>query len=191
MKPAKPMPTVPPFLSIYTTYYRRPAALARNLKSVGDQTAVDHVEQLVFPDHAGYGIGGGLYGRMAWYAHALRGEYVAVLCDDDELAAEDVVAKLMAFARRHDNPEVIVVKSEKGGFEYPNYPEGDPPESGAADLCTYVVRRDVWLQHVADYGMRYEGDFDMALAMHNAGRRHVRADILFATGINQNGRPEY
>lgn len=191
MKPAKPLPTAQPFLSIYTTYYRRPQALVRCLRSIGEQTAVDELEHIVFPDHAGYGIDGGLYGRLAWYGTALRGEYVAMLCDDDYLVDEDAVAKVMAFTRKRGNPPVVVVRSEKGGLEYPAYPDGTEPEAGAADLCCYIVRRDIWLKHLKDYGLRYEGDADFAIALYKAGYGEARLDLLWATGFNQNGRPEY
>lgn len=191
MRAAKPLPAGQPFLTIYTNAYRRPAALARNMASVANQTAAEHVEQLVLPDHVGYGIVGGLYGRIPWYAQACRGEYVAALCDDDELADETVVAKLMAFARKRGNPPVIIVRAEKGGLELPSHPEGTAPEPGEVDLCCLVLRRDIWLKHVGDWGMRYEGDYDMAAALYRAGYAHAWLDLLFATGANSNGRPEW
>ena len=64
MKQPKPFPSEPPFLSIYTPTFRRPQYLAKNMASVGRQTAAQHVEQIIVPDHVGYGVVGGLYGRM-------------------------------------------------------------------------------------------------------------------------------
>lgn len=190
MKPPRPMPTAPPFLTIYTNAYKRPAALARCMASVARQTAVEHLEQIVLPDHVGYGIVGGLYGRVPWYAEACRGDYVTMLCDDDELADERVVERLMAFARARGNPPVVIVQAEKGGLHLPSHAPDREPDPGEVDLCCLVMRRDVWLRHVNDWGMRYEGDYDMAVALRRAGYEHAWLDMLFAVGANSNGRPE-
>ncbi len=190
MRPSKPLRTEPPFLSIYTPTFRRPAGLAANLRSVGVQTAAEHIEQVVVPDHVGHGIVNSLYKRLQWYAPWMRGDYVAILCDDDVLADETVVAKLMAFAEKKRNPPVIIVNAEKGGLVYPAYAEGTVPEPGEIDLCCMILRRDVWLQHVNDWGSRYEGDYDMAIVLHEMGYEHARLDLLFAIGDATNGRPE-
>ncbi len=190
MKPAKPLPEEPPFLSIYTPTFRRPKGLADNLRSVGIQTAAAHIEQVVVPDHVGHGIVGSLYGRLKWYAPWMRGEYVSILCDDDVLAEETVVAKVKAFAEKKNYPPVIVVNAEKAGLELPSYPDGTAPQPGEIDLCCLIFRRDIWLQHMHDWGTRYEGDYDMAMTLFNAGYEHARLPILFAIGDSRNGRPE-
>ena len=61
-----------PFISFYTPTYRRPEGLAACLASVGRQTVVDEIEQVVIPDHLGRGIGG-MYGELPKYVDALHG----------------------------------------------------------------------------------------------------------------------
>lgn len=192
MRPPVPLPTAPPFVSLYTPTFRRPQALVRNIESVARQTAREHVEQVIVPDHVGHGIAWGLFGRIKWYAPALRGLYVAVVADDDHLAADDVVAKVKAFAEAHDFPEVIVVRAVKNGFEYPTCQvgKGGPPLVAEVDLCCYIVRSDVFARHAADYGARYEGDFDHAKVLYDAGYRHEFCDVLWVDGAASNGRPE-
>lgn len=190
MKPAKPVPTTAPFLSLYTPTYRRPVALARCLESVGRQTAADDLEQLVVPDHSGFGVVGGLYGRLPFYAPVLRGRYVNLLCDDDVLTDPTVVARVRDFAAAHGDPEVIVTRVRKGHLELPACDPVGPPECGAVDLTSYLVRGDIWHRHVKDYGLRYEGDFDHASSLYAAGYRFAFCDLLWAVGGASHGRPE-
>lgn len=190
MKPPAPLPTAAPFLTLYTPTFRRPAALARCLASVSKQTAADDVDQLVIPDHVGYGVTNGLFGRLPWYAPAVRGRYVNLFCDDDTLASDTVVAEVRAFAERHGSPDVIVTRVHKGPFKLPSCDPVGEPVCGSVDLTSYLVRRDVWLAHLSDYGLRYEGDYDHALALHRAGRTFAFCDVLWAVGGASNGRPE-
>jgi hypothetical protein len=189
VRPRRPLPSEAPFLTLWTTSYMRPQALARNFESVARQTAVDAVEQLVFPDHVGYGWDA-MYGRAKWYAAAARGRYVAWLNDDDALPDRDVVAKLMGVAERTEFPDVLVVRVRKGDVEFPRGGTGWPPARGDMDLGCYVLRRDVWLQHLDDYGRHYSGDYDHAAAVHAAGRRAEIVPLLFAEGPASGGRPE-
>lgn len=169
-----------PFLTLYTPTYRRPAGLARCLASVQAQTAVAQIEQIVIPDHIGVGIGG-MFQAIQKYADAVHGRYVHILADDDELASPDVVASVQIHAAANQYPEVIVVKAQKGGSVWP---DGSPwpPRLGHVDLGCFIVRADVWKQHVTDYGNRYEGDWDHAIAMFNAGRQASWCDVLFLRG---------
>jgi len=168
-----------PFLSLLTPTYRRPAALARNLSSVRGQTAVADIEQLVVPDHVGQGVVGMLTTVPLRYGAALTGRYVAVLGDDDILASPDAVARLRAFAERAEWPGVIVVRVFKSGLDLPLGPHW-PPVCGCIDLACLVVRRDLWLAHLGDYGARYEGDYDFAAALHRAGHDAAYCHVVFA-----------
>lgn len=194
MKPPVPLPKEPPFITFYTPTFCRPEGLAACMRSVGRQTAVAHIEHLVFPDYVRHGIPDGLYGRMKWYFEACRGRYVHVLCDDDMLASDDAVAKLMAFAKKNADPPVILVRANKAGLELPfDWPSpGEPwaPVSGQIDLSCYVLRADIWRRHVDDYGLRYEGDYDHAVALQTAGHRMECLDLVFVDGDARNGRPE-
>lgn len=190
MRPPVPWdPARQPFISFYTPTFMRPAGLARLLESVSKQTAREEIEHLVVPDHVGYGIGGGLFGRIPTYAETLRGRYVHVVCDDDVLAHERAVEQLKAFAEKHDEPPVIIVRVTKGGIEYPFCDPADPV-AGQIDMCCYVLRRDVWLAHQRDYGLRYEGDFDHGRALALAGWPMAVSHIDFVEGGASMGRPE-
>lgn len=190
MRQPTPLPTEAPFLTLWTTSYMRPQALARNMESVATQTVVKQIEQLVFPDHVGYGWDA-MYGRVQWYAPAVRGKYVAWLNDDDALPKRDVVERLITVAKTQQEPDVIVVRVKKGPVEFPKESAGWPPVHGKVDLGSYVLRRDVFLAHLKDYGHRYEGDYDHVSAVYLAGRRAVIAtDLLFAEGPASGGRPE-
>lgn len=190
MKQPKPLPSEPPFITFYTPTRQRPQALAKCMRSVSRQTAVEHVEHLVLPDYVGYGIAGGLYGRIPWYAQACRGEYVHILADDDELIGERAVEDLMKFARKHGNPPVIMVGAIKNGFEYPSCNPAEEPKCTQIDLGCYVLRQDVWRAYCHDYGKRYEGDYDHAKALWDAGYRPLFLDMDFVEGGASNGRPE-
>jgi hypothetical protein len=160
------------------------------MASVAAQTVVGDVEQIVIPDHVGLGVGG-MYKRVAAYAHAVHGRYVHVLADDDILASPTAVEELRAFARANGDPEMIVVKSRKGGNVYPTGRPW-PPIEGRIDLGCLVARSDVWKRHVQAYGHpgRYEGDFDFANAVWAAGHQTVFCDLLLVDGAVMRGKEE-
>lgn len=177
-----------PFISFYTPTYRRPQGLARCLASVQAQTAVDAIEQVVVADHVGVGIGG-MFAHVERYASAMHGDYVHLLCDDDELADTDVVEAVQAFAQLSGFPPVILVNAIKGGLQWPT-PNCWPPRLAEIDLSCMITRRDVWLQHVKDYGHRYEGDYDHMAAVARAGHRAAFCDVLFVIGGVSRGAAE-
>lgn len=174
------------FLSFYTPTYKRPTLLARCRASVAAQTVP--CEQVIIPDTVGLGIAG-MYAALPTHAYRLTGDYVHFLADDDFLAGADVVERVQRLALAEGRPDVIVVRAIKNGLDLPLDPYG-PPVEGRIDLGCIITRRDVWLQHVHDYGHRYEGDCDHARAMWDAGRRFVYSDILFELGPAMHGAPE-
>lgn len=177
-----------PFLTFYTPTYKRPTQLARCLASVAAQTIVSDLEQLVVVDHVGIGVAG-MYARVPQYAAAVHGQYVMFLCDDDVLASPTVAEAVREFARRHDAPPLILVATQKAGAMWP---AGNPwpPQLGAIDLNCAIVRADIWRQHVAAYGQRYEGDFDFLNALYSAGVPAVWCDLLFSIGAVSHGNAE-
>jgi hypothetical protein len=178
-----------PFITFYTPTYRRPQALARCLASVAGQTVVDAIEHIVIPDHVGLGVGG-MYKRVARYAKAVHGRYVHLLADDDILVSPTVVEELRQFTRANDDPEMVIVKSQKDRV----YPFGQPwpPVCGLIDLGCLVARLDVWQRHAQAYGHpgRYEGDFDFANAVLAAGHHAEFCDVLFVAGAVSRGAEE-
>src|SRR5262245_26002669 len=129
MRPPRPLPATRPFLTLFTMAFRRPQALARNFRSVATQTAAERIEQIVLPDHVGYGWEA-LYGRIGWYAQAARGEYVGWLNDDDELADTTVVERLERHVAKAGRPELVIVSVLKGGTEFPQCDADGPPIEG-------------------------------------------------------------
>jgi hypothetical protein len=186
-----------PFISFFTPTYRRPAQLANCLESVRCQTLARDCEQVVVPDHVGLGVGG-MFERVPLYAGALHGRYVHFLCDDDVLAHQQAVAQLKAAVAAEDEPDVVIVGSQKPGGMFPTRNAG-PPELGGIDLGCFVVKREVWLRHCADYGRRYEGDFDFIHGIWTAKDRGFEEadyrwswhkEIHFVTGAASRGRYE-
>lgn len=180
-----------PFLTLYTPTFRRPRQLAACLASVQAQTAVSEIEQIVIPDHIGIGVEG-MYATVPKYGEAVHGEYVHLFCDDDVLAAPDVVERVKSFAREHDSPPAIIVKSEKAGSVWPAKMEG-PPVCGAIDLGCVITRADIWTHLVlcGAYKPIYEGDFTFASALWEiAGPRWHYFDLLFCRGAVSRGAAE-
>jgi hypothetical protein len=177
-----------PFLTLYTPTYKRPQALARCLESVGCQTAVDAIEQIVLPDHVGVGVHG-MYARVPDYASAVHGEYVTFLCDDDVLAGPGVVEELQKFARGRNAPALILVATQKGGNIWPT---GNPwpPQLGAIDLNCAIVRADIWKRHAGDYGHCYEGDYTFLKALFDAGVEAEWFGLVFSRGAVSRGASE-
>lgn len=177
------------FLSIFTPTYRRPKGLQALMASVQAQTACDQVQHVIVPDYVGKGIVQALFRDLPTYAACFVGDYVTLLADDDVLAAPDVVAKVQRFAEANGRPEVIVVDVVKAGLRLPAC-DLNPPVMGAIDLGCFLVRRDIWLQHVQDYGDRYEGDFDHAMALWQAQRWTAYCPVLFTVGAASKGAAE-
>lgn len=192
-----------PFLSFYTPTFRRangelarPTALAQCTASVASQElphgiTVQHavIEDVVL---GGSGVGG-MFAQVPGHAGLMRGDYVHLLADDDELASVHAVAQVHAFADAHGRPPVILVNSwkhfEYGWLKLPVNWAG-VPVLGQVDLGCVITRRDVWTRHVADYGAIYESDFLFIDALHKAGHAIARLDIDFVRGAVMRGRTE-
>jgi hypothetical protein len=179
-----------PFLSILTPTYRRPRGLAACMASVQAQTVPDQIQHLIVPDYVGVGLVTALFRWPALYAPCLSGQYVTLMADDDELEHPAAVEQLQALAQKHDHPDVLIVQSTKGDFGSLPYEQWGPPVLGRIDLGSVVTRRDVWLEHLQDYGQRYEGDFDHVSAMWGAGRKFVYTGLPFVRGGVGRGVPE-
>lgn len=183
------MHMVSPFLTFYTPSYKRPRQLSACMTSVGMQTAVADIEQIIIADHVGVGVDG-MFARVPAYADAVHGRYVHILADDDVLAGPSVVYDLQRIAEAENYPPVIIVSATKGHLTLPLESYG-PPVCGRIDLGCLVIRADVWKQHVTDYRACYEGDFFMADALWKAGHRFVYApELLFLRGAVSRGAAE-
>lgn len=179
-----------PFVTFWTPTFRRPKQLAACIASLDAQTARDRIEQIIVPDFVGLGVAEGLYGRLPLYQDVFHGQYINFLCDDDIMATPTAVEEVEAWARAQNYPDVIVTQVVKNGLTLPLCSPTDEPVCGQVDLTSYLVRADVWKQHVKDYGLIYEGDFTHALAMHQSGRQFAFCPVLWAIGPASRGATE-
>jgi glycosyltransferase involved in cell wall biosynthesis len=156
-----------PLLTIITrTFNARPLGLAANVASVDRQIARQEIEHLVVVDELRRGV--------AWAQENLRtvqprGDYVMLLDDDDFLLGDGLIPGLtrqVALA-----PEVVIVQMNMGdGRILPSDAGwGNFPQRSGIPCSSYIVRRDVWNEHVSDFAPRYDGDYDFIEAIYNCG----------------------
>jgi len=126
-------------------------------------------EHVVIPDEVGIGIAG-VYAALPEHAPKASGAYVMVLSDDNILVDETFAAELRREAERADWPDAIVFKGQIADSVQP-LSWGGEPQIEKIDLSCFAVRRRVWLAHAADWGHRYEGDFDFIHAVWACGHR--------------------
>ncbi len=153
---------------------------------------MEAIEQIVIPDHAGIGGDAGvgqMFGRIQHYADAVHGDYVHILCDDDELASAVSVETVRDFIEANDRPELVIVDVLKGDWRLPT---GDPwpPQHSRIDLGCGIVRADVWKKHVGAYRASYDGDFQFLAALHAAGVQAKSLPFLFMVGEISHGVTE-
>lgn len=174
-----------PFLTIITRSFKRPESLARCVKSVACQTDPD-VEQIIAHDPVGRGVEAS-YLDMRY--HLPRGEYVFILDDDDYLIDPGFVAALKQAA--HDRPDVIYVKMDVSGTIMPTWSDG--LHCGQIAVSCFVVKREVWLEHVMDFIGDYSSDFHFIHAIHTCARQHSESHLdMIASQVGQvsHGKPE-
>lgn len=144
-----------PFLTIVTRCHRRPELLAGNIASVNAQTDKD-IEHVLIPDFSGKGIP---HANKLLYRdrHRVRGEYVYILDDDNELVDRKLVARLKRAADVNDQPHVFVVRGLRPTGEIKVFPDSDAWASRklvkkTTNAHCYVVRGDVWKKHIKSFG---------------------------------------
>jgi GT2 family glycosyltransferase len=182
--------SVNPFLTLYTSTYRRPQWLLDCVASAQRQTDPDY-EHILHPDPVGIGIAG-VHQRIAEIAPRLGGQYVYLLNDDDVLVDDHLIADLKVIARDAD-PDVIMVRVAWDGRVIP---EDDcwrrEPRMGHVGSSTYVVRREVFQRFAAEFRPVYEGDYWFIRAIWDAGCSFYWHDVVaVATPHGSNhGKPE-
>ena len=180
-----------PFITLYTPTFQRPQQLDACFASVRAQQRIADgaIEQIVIPDHVGVGIAG-MYERVGQYADAVHGRYVHILADDDQLASPLAVWAVREAAEALDYPELLIVRSLKGGLDLPLDVNPWPPICGRIDLGCLITRSDVWKRHANDYGRCYEGDYVFAKALADAGIVPAVLDVVFVRGAVSRGAAE-
>jgi hypothetical protein len=170
-----------PFLSIVTRCCRRPAHLGRNVESVLAQSDWD-LEQCFYVDGESRGIFWANKTLELIFSRRVRGRYVYILDDDTRLLSDRFVARLKAAAA--SEPEVIMVRSHRPQINPHTLPTawGDPKALSltSANCLCYVVRADVWREHIDAFGRRAAGAGWFMLRLRDRAQRFEWLDLLAA-----------
>lgn len=146
-----------PFLTVITRCFQRPNMIAKNIASLRAQTCQDF-QQLCLIDDVGRGVGWS-YENMATYAPRLKGDYVLILDDDDELICDTLVADLKGIVA-DTAADIIMLKMDHGPRGIlPGKSWQQRPVLGDIGCSAFVVRREVWQAHAQYFTPDYNGDF--------------------------------
>lgn len=154
-------------LSIYTPTYQRPRLLADCISSVEAQSV--RVQHVIVHDEIGLGVGG-MFADIKNHSDRVTGDLVMVLSDDNVLVDEHVADDLLTVWMLNSQPDVVMFKGSIGECVQPLAWEREPVIE-QVDLSCFAVRRQVWQAHAADWGHRYEGDFDFIHTLWRCGYR--------------------
>lgn len=154
-----------PFLTIVTRKHgeRRPQGLSRNVRSIN--ALKGDWQQIFIKDKKGLGMH---YANMSFVLSVpeIKGEWVYLLDDDDNLVNPEMVNELKAVAES-ENPEVIVfrmtIKNGAFGNHYPSpqcWKEKMPIMAHIGGSC-FALRKDVFIKYIPYFGRPRCGDYYM------------------------------
>lgn len=180
-----------PLLTIVTrTFNGRPVGLAANITSVKRQPGIGEIQHMIVEDNAHRGV--------AWAQENLKnetpfvkGDYVMLLDDDDFLIDMNLIEGLLREVK--ESPEVVVCKMNMGdGRILPDADHwGKQPERSYIPCSSYIVRRDIWNEHVSDFKAKYDGDFDFINAVWKCGHPfRWWNNVVARVGQVSHGQPE-
>lgn len=175
------------FLTIITRSFRRPKSLVRCVDSVAHQTDQD-VEQIIVHDPIGRGVEASYTNLKSITPDSL---YVMLLDDDDYLIEPLFIERLKVVAVREDCPDVIFVGMDVSGTIMPVWEEG--LRRGYIACSCFVVRRNVWLEHIKDIKADYSADFYFIESIMNCEHKHTSARLdMVASRVGKvsHGQPE-
>lgn len=177
-----------PFLSVVTRCHPdRPGFLANNMASLSRQSDQDY-EHLFIADDLGRGIE---WANQALQTATPTGDYVLILDDDDMLSDGQAIDKLRRAAT--GSPDVVVFKADHDflGILPRNMVWCNRPIQGMIGSCDFITRRDVWYDHIHEFGTPKCGDYAFLKAVWQTGPDVVWLDEkLAAVQRISNGRPE-
>lgn len=160
------------FLTIVTRSFKRPKGLARCVQSVARQSDPD-VQQIIVHDALGRGVE---WSHVNLCNVPIGGQFVFVLDDDDYLIDDQFVESLKALVAA-EQPDVVFVQMDVEGRILPRDDMPNGPQLGEIAMSCFVVRRDVWLEHVVDFLPVYEGDLTFIHAVWHCPKQHRRATL--------------
>ena len=146
-----------PFLTFAFRLTTRPAGIHKALSSLKKQTDQDF-QTLCLIDDKGRGIGWANKNLKHTKQH-VRGQYVYMFEDDDEMLHDDFVRDLKGIVKRR-NPSVVMCKALIEGKPYPTSLvwQNRPIISQIGTPC-FIVSREVYLAHVHAEDVQKCGDF--------------------------------
>lgn len=168
----------------------RPNMLKQCVESVNAQTSADFIHILHRHDASKLGYGKWNANRSLAAIKDISARYIMVLDDDDMLIDPRFVEDFSALVREK-TPEIIFFK----GVVHHLGPLprlafwGKPPVYGQiASFCS-AVRRDVWFEHIREFGRReLGGDFCFISACYRATHDHFWWDRTVARTQKGPGR---
>ena len=156
-----------PFLTIITRKYgnKRPVGFHANQGSIQGQSDPD-LEQIFITDEIGQGLHAANKSfSLPAVTSQVLGEYIYLLDDDDFLTYNEFISDLKLVAENQSFPDVIFFKMKIKLGQLPGdiYPdalcwENKPLPARIGGSC-FVVKREVFLRHVATFGQPRMGDF--------------------------------
>ena len=186
-----------PFLTFFVRCYKRPKQLARCLASM-DALYDQDLEQIFAVDSIGRGL---LWANHSphCYRELVTGKYVYLMDDDFHIDDQDFIGFLKRVAQQH-NPDIIVFRVYRVNRYLPmpvNWRSllvGGMPARGKFSGDCFVVRREVWQNHIRAFGNLPAGNWHFATALWNNTPRSrivfVNHTVARYKGRRGNGRPE-
>lgn len=153
------------FLSVLTRHQpKREYYLTLNRASLRLQTDPDY-EQLLAVDNVGRGWEHAQK-MLAQLAGEAMGQYILALDDDDMLINAWAIEHLKQAA--HANPPAVIWRAwhNDAGILPDNGHWGRKPELGFIGTCGFVVRTDVYREHIGPLVGHYASDFDLISAVY-------------------------
>lgn len=175
-----------PFLSIVTrcSPSGRERFLEHNIRTVAAQS--DQRLEHIFIRSAGQSV---VEANQSFHRvfSLIHGQYVFILDDDDYLFDPDFVSQARQLAQA-EACDVIMVKERRLPMGE-HLPKGDilpsaahwlkPPILGQVSASNYIVKRDLWLEHIEVFGQHgYGGDYYFIKKLFDLGCAICWLDII-------------
>ena len=146
-----------PFMSFVTRCYKRPRKLAQCITSIISQTDKDF-EHVLIKDDVGRGLE---WANKQLYEHRerVKGEYVYICDDDDQVSDISFVAVIKEIARELA-PDVIMTKLLRRGKQYPTAETwGKDPVKGKIAVGCICAKNEIYQKHINAFGKSRAGDY--------------------------------
>lgn len=188
-------PTSNPFLTFFHRCYRRPALLTRCLTSVAAQTTQNY-DQVFVVDSVGRGI---LWANQSphHYRHLVTGKYVYFM-DDDFCVNADFISTLKSYCDEHD-PDVLVFRVYRVNRYLPMPAHWrrlvagtELPRRGRFSGDCFIVRRELWQEHVHAFGHPTAGNWAFATVLwaHTSNIHYLNVTLARYRRKRGAGKPE-